>query len=951
MRLTKLNTRAIRHGLALLCLGFLLSGCGLGKGHGNLDAGSKYQASGQYRAAYIEAKKVLQRDGKNGNAWLLLGQASLMLGNPQDALSELEKAKANGAPEAHWAVPMGRALLVTQQYDKLLKILSPEKSFEPQIKAHVESLRGDAYRGLQQVDPARQSYKTALTLDPKDARALVGLAKLAAIAHDPVAAGNYLQQALAAFPESPQAWVAKGDLAFDSGDFAGAESDYQKMLDLKNADWMPQERFYTLSRLANAQAQQNQLDKALTSIQLLEKMAPQHPYAHYLHAVVLYKQGHLDGALSELQQVLKVSPDNAQAQMLMGAVNYAQGNYGQAEMYLSNVMGTDRKNVEARKLLALTLYREGRSRQALDTLRPAVPGTPSDTELVTLLQRGAARSTGTPAALASAAGAAKTPASAPATGESKPSDPRFAQASKALASGNASEAIGLLQKIPAGDAATEARRAPLLAMAYVRAKRSDEAVKMAAEYARKNPRDSTAHLLYGTMLIAADKRAEARAQYAEANKLDPKNIEVLLSLGSLDSLGGHFKDAVGRYETVLKQDPKNVAAMTALGRLAMLKNDKAQAIKWFKQAVEAAPKSATAYVSLVVLYSESGQFDEAASTARQFADADPHNPTALNALGVAELNAGHHSEALKPLQQAVSLAPQMVVFRTNLARAQILNKDAKAAEDNLDKVIKADPGQVTAVTLRSFMKLQHHDLAGAVALAQALQTQPATKAAGFALEGDLYMAGKSWDKAAKAYQQGLKIAYERPLVIKSFQALTESGAKEPERILRDWLLKHPQDAASRLLLAQYYLDHTQIALAATQYEKVLKAYPDNVGALNNLAWVYSQQHNPKALALAERAYKLAPLSPGVADTYAWVLIADNQPKTALPILVKAVKAAPKVPVIQYHLAVAQARTGDKASARTALEALLKSTPDFEDKQAAEKLYHELNGAPGRSPGS
>ena len=73
------------------------------------------------------------------------------------------------------------------------------------------------------------------------------------------------------------------------------------------------------------------------------------------------------------------------------------------------------------------------------------------------------------------------------------------------------------------------------------------------------------------------------------------------------------------------------------------------------------------------------------------------------------------------------------------------------------------------------------------------------------------------------------------------------------------------------------------------------------------------------------------------------MIADNQPKTALPILEKAAKAAPKVPEIQYHLAVAQARTGDTTGARTTLEALQKSGVDFPDKQAAEKLYREQGG--------
>ena len=932
------HTFVVRHVLAVLCISVLLTGCGLASRNGSVDAGLKYQANGEYRAAYIEAKKVLQRDNKNGDAWLLLGQASLRLGNPKDALSDLESAKANNVSEERWAVPMGQALLATGQYDQLLKTLAADRPFEPKVKARVAVLRGDAYRGLGQLDQARTAYQAALTSDSKSPGALVGLAKLESIAHDANAASNHVQQALAAAPDNPQALVAKADLAFESGDLAGAEATYQKVLGFKNPDWLPQERFYALTRLANAQAQQNQLDKALANIQTLEKMSPQQPYPYYLHAVVLYKQGHMDDAIAKLQQVLKLAPDNAQAQMLMGAVSYAQGNYAQTEMYLSNVMGMDQKNVDARKLLALTYYREGRSRSALDTLRPAVPGTPTDAELTALLQR------------ATTSGPASAGTATPAANPGSPADAQFANINKAFANGNASEAIAQLQKIPAGDDSTEARRNSLLVMAYIRDKRPAEAAKVAAAYAAKNPRNSSAHLLYGTALIAAGERGKARTQYSEALKLDANNLPALLSLGSLDSLEGHYKDAVGRYDAVLKADPKNVAAMTALGQLAMLQGDKAGAIKWFKQSIDAAPKSIPAYVSLLMLYSENGQFEDAGNTAKQMVAANPDNPAALNALGAAQLNAGHHSEALQPLQHAVKLAPQVPLYRINLARAQILGKDTKGAEDNLDAVLRTDPQQVAAVAMLASLKLQNHDMPGAIALAQTLQKQPATKAAGFALEGDLHMANKFWPEAVKAYQQGLKIQHTRPMVIKTFQALSESGAREPETVLKEWLAKNPDDAATRLQLADYYLAHTQTALAANNYEQILKAHPNNIGALNNLAWVYTEQNNPKALALAERAYKMAAASPGVADTYAWALISRDQPKTALPILQQAAKAAPKAATIQYHLAVAQARTGDRAGARSTLESLQKSGADFPDKQAAEKLYHEIAGATGRNAG-
>ncbi len=930
----KRNHGASRLGVTLLCTTLLLAGCGLASSHGSVDAGAKYQASGEYRAAYIEAKKVLQRDNKDGAAWLLLGQSSLMLGDPKDALSNLQNARANGVPTARWAVPMGRALLVTRQYDKLLATLDTSLALPPEIKTQTTALRGDAYRELNQPDQARPAYQAALAIDPKNPRALIGLATLAATDHDNAAADKYVQQALAASPDNPQAWVAKADLAFNRADFAGAETAYQKVLDFKHADWLPQERFYALSRLANAQAQQGELDKALANIQTLEKMSPQQPYPRYLHAVVLYKQGHLDDAIGKLQEVLKLAPDNTQAQLLMGTVNYAQGNYGQAEMYLSNAMGMDQKNADVRKLLALTLYREGRSRQALDTLRPAAPADTSDAQLLALLQRAVATDVGSPATAASAAAHA---AALP------PTDTRFADVNQALADGKTAKAIGLLKAMPAGDTATETQRNALLVVAYTRDKRPDEAVKSAAAYVAKNPQSSAAHLLYGTALIAADKRTQARAQYTQALQLDPENPGALMSLGSLDSLEGHYQDAANRYDTVLKADPRNTAALMARARLATLLGDSSGAIKRYQQAIDAAPKSPAAYIALIMLHSESGQFDAAVATARQLATAAPDNPAALNALGAAELNAGHHKEALRPLHSAVKLAPQVALYRINLARAQLVDKDTQGAAANLDQVLKADPTQATAVALRASMKLQEHDLPGAIALARTLQKQPASAADGFALEGDLYMANKSYREAAQAYGQGLKLSDARPLVFKHFQALSASGAKQPERLLLDWLTKHPDDAAARMLLADSYMTHTQNALAAEQYERVLKAHPSNINALNNLAWIYTGQNNPKALTLAEQAYKLAPQSPGIADTYAWALIAANHSATALPILQQAAKAAPEAPVIQYHLAVAQARTGDHAAGRSTLGTLLKTGADFADKAAAEKLYHEIGG--------
>ena len=122
------------------------------------------------------------------------------------------------------------------------------------------------------------------------------------------------------------------------------------------------------------------------------------------------------------------------------------------------------------------------------------------------------------------------------------------------------------------------------------------------------------------------------------------------------------------------------------------------------------------------------------------------------------------------------------------------------------------------------------------------------------------MATKDYAKAAAAYQQGLKVAYNRPLVIKNSAALEHSDPKASESLLRDWLAKHHDDAAMRLMLAQHYLDHDRNGAAAGQYEQVLRAFPSNVGALNNyLAKLMSGRFYAATRGVAEKMLSAAPL--------------------------------------------------------------------------------------------
>jgi Tfp pilus assembly protein PilF len=61
---------------------------------------------------------------------------------------------------------------------------------------------------------------------------------------------------------------------------------------------------------------------------------------------------------------------------------------------------------------------------------------------------------------------------------------------------------------------------------------------------------------------------------------------------------------------------------------------------------------------------------------------------------------------------------------------------------------------------------------------------------------------------------------------------------------------------------------------------VVKRNPNNPAALNNLAWAYQQEKDPRALGTAEQAFKLAGDNPGVLDTLGWMLVEQGNTHAA-----------------------------------------------------------------------
>jgi tetratricopeptide (TPR) repeat protein len=173
-------------------------------------------------------------------------------------------------------------------------------------------------------------------------------------------------------------------------------------------------------------------------------------------------------------------------------------------------------------------------------------------------------------------------------------------------------------------------------------------------------------------------------------------------------------------------------------------------------------------------------------------------------------------------------------------------------------------------------------------------------------------------------------------------ALASAGhADEGVALLRDWVARQP-DATVSDVLAALDIGARRFDLAQQNLTAVLAERPNDATALNNLAWIAQQLHDPKAHALAQRAYLLQP-TPQTSDTLGWILLQEGNAPVALLLERRAAASLPNDPSVLYHLATALKASGQSGNAAKLISALLATPVKFDERDDALKLQTELGG--------
>ncbi len=883
-------------------------------------------ARGDPKAAAIALKNVLQIEPDNAQARYQLGRLYVEVEDYLAAEKALERAQALKHAATDLPLLLARTWLALGQPERVIEALPVAAEAKPSDQAALHALRARAQWMKGERAAAEVSLAAAEALQPEAVELLLTRALMAAAEGERDAALAWVERALKQDGRRAELWLLKGDLLRQGGQRAQAQAAYRQVLALKPED-VPARVALALSLLeADAVA------PAAGVLQEAARLSPNHVMVRYLQALIDFRSGKLAEAQSKLQQVLKLDPEFLPGHLLTGAVNLALGNRDTAVSHLQRVVDRAPRHPQARRLLAAALAQGGE----LAAAERLIAELKDDDDLITLALKGEiAQRRGHPQQ------AREYLERASALAPDNP-DLLMQLAQSRMAAGDREGAVAALER-----AATlerdSTRPEVLLVQTHLRDGRIDAAMAVIDRLQRERPGDPLPHNLRGIALMAKQDVKQARASFTEALRQDPAFLPAAANLARLDLMDKDTKAARGRFEAVLAKDPGNSRARIALAELALAERDERAFLDQLALAKQANARDPAAYALLARHWLRKGDAARALTEARAGLDATGRGEF-HELIGQAHLLNRDTVAAASALAKWVEASPDNPRAHYQLAEAQHLNKANHEAIRSLDRALALAPDFAEALGAKATLLAETGRGAEGLKLAADLQRKQPKSPAGYVAEAEILAKSGRFTEAATVFARAAEVAGSGRLALRALEAWQRANqAAQGIAWLEDWLVKRPDDVPVRHGLALALIQAGRLKEAAGHYERLYQAQPRNAVVANNLAWLYGELKDPRALKTAEQAYALSPDDPSVLDTLGWLLVNSGEVQRGRGLLEKAARLAPDAPAIQYHHAAALARAGDTRAALAGLERLLNGGADFREKAAAIKLHEELKG--------
>jgi putative PEP-CTERM system TPR-repeat lipoprotein len=478
--------------------------------------------------------------------------------------------------------------------------------------------------------------------------------------------------------------------------------------------------------------------------------------------------------------------------------------------------------------------------------------------------------------------------------------------------------------------------------------------------------------LLGAINVAQNQLGQATSYLRAAVSGNPTDAAARLQLAELQIREGNIEEAKDLIEASQSAGVSDGLFFAFAGRASQQAGLDDQAARFFERSEEVVPDDVRQLVGLSNIYVAAGEFeravrvlqsssfddaqgellrnyllslvqvrqgdlDAAAETAQRVAAAQPGAAWALNLRGSIALLAGKLDAAKGFLDQALVLDGRDTSALLNAARVAVARNDAADAQRYLERVVEIDPANSAAYVGLAELAAARREFATAESWVGRISASPLK----LRLEAELLAAQGRFEDAAVAFDRAFDSQPSAELAGRAYETAKRAGRASPAAKLETWVANNPQDPTGNFMFGSVALENGDLNAATTRYEAVLNANPEHGPSLNNLAWLYSQRGDARAIDYAERAHTAEPNNPAIADTLGWLYVERGEAAKGLPLLEAAAAGLAGQAEVQYHWGVALAETGESAKALAVLESALSSKTEFPGRDDAERRATRL----------
>ena len=916
--------------LLFIALMSVLAACGGAESSDHyIEEARRHLETDSWKAAVIELKNALRVDADSAEARWLLGKLYLDTGEILSADKELRRAQALGWPADDVRPALARTALAQGKYDEVLALeyadLAPA--------AASDLLAAQAQASLAQGDPEEAARLAGLALEkaPASVDAKLVEARIFASQGDSTGALIVLEEVLETAPNRAEAWSLKGDLLLQRRELEEARAAFDQAI--ANAQRPSGEQFKR--GLINLQL--GDVEAARADAARLLKASPQGPAGNYLQGLIDFRDQAYADALSALSLAEPAAGQFPLILFYLGSAHLIQGNLDQAASFAGRFVSRVPDNVDGRKLLATIRLQQRQPGEVQELLQPVLDAQPDDVGALNLMANALLLDGKADRGLDLLARIA----------ELQPDSPvaQVRLGAGLMMSGQGEEAGRHLETALAID--PEFQQAEiLLVMNELRNENFEGAVQAAKAYQRRNPASVAPYNLLGRVYLAAGRPEEAGETFARALQLEPADPAANLSLAQMSLLAGNVEEARRHYQTILDAHPENLPTLVQLARLEAREGNEEAMVARLDQAATAHPGALEPRLILARYYLSAGKAEQVAPLFATLDELQRQAPQVLELTALAQLSQREHGSARLTLEQLLEASPETAQYRYLLARAAGGTGDQARMKEELLRAVELDPAHVPSLTALARVAMAEQDTAAFDRyLAALIERAPDTVDV---LRLQAYAARRDGDAVAAAgFAERAFAARPSSQTVLELAAYQKNAGEEDRARTRvkEWLAENPGDVAVRLFLANDLLLEKDSAGANAEYEAVLQTDPDNITALNNLAWTLRLDDRDRALDYIRRAATVAPERPEVLDTLAVIEHLNGEHRRAYRNIQRALAAAPGNPTMRYHQAMIEAALGERESAIATLEAVLeeRGAQPFPERAQAEQLLAALRG--------